>query len=229
MHRPQRSFKPRRRGLSPSRIEAYERATARWGIAIDGPELSFDEVFEAAGDVVLDIGFGGGEALIELAETRPNEHVIGVDVHTPGVAAVLDAIEARGLRNVRLVEGDVIDFLGRVPARSLATIRVYFPDPWPKRRQRSRRLIRPDVVDLLVPLLRIDGTIHMATDAVEYATQMRRVCDAAPGLGGGPIERPPWRPITRFEQRGIDEGRRPVDLLYIASESSPSDSSSAWR
>ena len=201
----------------------------RWGVAVDGAQLSFEDVFGTIGDVVLDIGFGGGDALIEVAETRPREHVIGVDVHTPGVAAVLEAIESRGLRNVRVVDGDVIDFIGRVPPHSLAAIRVFFPDPWPKRQQRGRRLICSDVVSRLVALLRAGGTLHLATDSDDYARQIRTVCDADPVLRGGPIERPSWRPITRFEQRAVDEGRTAADLLYIASESSPSESSSALR
>jgi tRNA (guanine-N7-)-methyltransferase len=191
--------------------------------------LSFGEVFGVVGDVVVDIGFGGGEALIELAEVRPAEQVIGIDVHTPGVASVLAAIEMRGLRNVRVVEGDFIDFAARIPLRSLAGIRVYFPDPWPKHRQRNRRLIRSDVVEVLVSLLRHGGALHLATDSADYAAQMRRVCAAVPALTGGVIDRPPWRPTTRFERRATAEGRQSVDLLYIASESSPSDSSSAWR
>jgi tRNA (guanine-N7-)-methyltransferase len=113
--------------------------------------------------------------------------------------------------------------------RSLAAIRVFFPDPWPKHRQRNRRLIRSDVVEMLVPLLRDGGALHLATDSVDYAEQMRRVCDAVRALTGGVIDRPPWRPTTRFERRATAEGRQAVDLLYIASESSPSDSSSAWR
>ena len=204
----------------------------RWGIAVAGPALSFDEVFgigEAHADVVLDIGFGGGEALIELAELRPNEHVIGVDVHTPGVAAVLEAIEARGLRNVRVVEGDVIDFIGRIPMHSLACVRIFFPDPWPKQRQRTRRLVRAEFLDLLVPRLRCGGTIHIATDSPDYAAHALQVCDAQPVLAGGVIARPSWRPRTRFEQRGLDEGRPSVDLLYSTSARSPSDSSSALR
>ena len=232
-HPPQRSFKPRRRGLSPTRTAAYERAIARWGIAVDGDQLSFGEVFDSAGaqpsDVVLDIGFGGGEGLIELAETRPHEAVIGVDVHTPGIAAVLEAVERRGLRNVRVVEGDVIEFLPRIPARSLDTIRVFFPDPWPKQRQRTRRLIRADVVRRLSTLLRAGGTLHLATDDTGYANQMQVVCDSDGALTGGAITRPDWRPVTRFEQRGIDEGRQPVDLIYSVSDSAPSDSSSALR
>jgi tRNA (guanine-N7-)-methyltransferase len=228
-HPPQRSFKPRRRGLSPARIVAYERSAARWGIAVDGPQLSLFDVFGVVAEPVLDIGFGGGEALIELAETRPHEPVIGVDVHTPGVAAVLEAIEVRGLANVRVVEGDAVEFIARIPVQSLAAIRVFFPDPWPKRRQRGRRLIRPEILDRLVPLLRADGTLHLATDDAGYAEQMGKVCDATGLLSGGVIERPSWRPITRFEKRGLDEGRQSVDFLYIASASSPSVSSSAPR
>ncbi len=192
-------------------------------MAADGPELSFHEVFGYLGEPVLDVGFGGGEALIELADTRPNEQVIGVDVHTPGVAAVFEAIEGRGLANVRVVEGDAAEFVARIPRRSLSVIRVFFPDPWPKHRQRGRRLIRPEIVDRLVPLLRVGGTLHLATDDADYAEQMRTVCDATASLTGGVVERPSWRPITRFEQRGFDEGRRSVDLIYNTSDSSPSD------
>jgi tRNA (guanine-N7-)-methyltransferase len=207
-------------------MAAYERSMSRWGIAVEGPPLSFEDVFGTADDVVLDIGFGGGEALVELAEVRPNEQIVGIDIHTPGIAAVLEAVEARGLRNVRLVEGDVIDFMPRIPLRSLASIRVLFPDPWPKQRQRTRRLIRPDVVDRLAPLLRDGGTMQIATDSAEYATQVRQVCGAHPALSGGVVDRPSWRPTTRFEQRGVAQGRMAVDLVYTASVSSPSDSSS---
>ena len=201
---------------------------SRWGIDVAGDQLSFADVFGAAGDVVLDIGFGGGEALIEVAELRPGEHVVGIDVHTPGAAAVLAAVDRRGLRNVRIVEGDAVDLITRVPLRSLAAIRVFFPDPWPKHRQRNRRLIRADVVDRLVPLLRPGGVLHLVTDTADYAEQMRRVCDR-PDLTGGEVERPSWRPTTRYEQRAIDEGRVPVELVYTASPSLPNASSSAPR
>lgn len=202
---------------------------ARWGVATHGPQLSLDALFGPVQRVVLDIGFGSGEALIELAEVRPMEQVIGVDVHTPGVAAVLEAIEARGLGNIRVAEGDVLDLAERIPAHSVAEIRVFFPDPWPKRRQRIRRLLRTDVVDRLVALLEHGGSLHVATDDAQYAAQVQQVCDAHPSLRGGVIAKPPWRPTTRYEQRALGEGRAAIDLLYISAESSDSESSSAPR
>jgi tRNA (guanine-N7-)-methyltransferase len=191
--------------------------------------MSLVDVFGCDDEVVLDVGFGGGEALIELAEVRPHECVIGVDVHTPGIAAVLGAVERRGLSNVRVVDGDAVDLLHRIPRRSLSAIRVFFPDPWPKQRQRSRRLVRPAVVSEFVRCLRAGGTLHLATDDTDYAAQMRSVCGDTAGLAGGEVERPTWRPVTRFETRGIDAGRPPVDLIYTTSESSVSESSSAAR
>jgi tRNA (guanine-N7-)-methyltransferase len=171
-------------------------------------------VFGRAGDVVLDIGFGHGESTIEMAASDQATDVIGVEVHMPGVVTVLDAIEHRGLHQIRVVHGDVLPFLDRVGPASLAGVRIYFPDPWTKRRNHHRRLVGPDVIAALTDRLRIGGTVHLATDIADYAETMQRVCGAEPRLSGGVIERPEWRPLTRFEQRGLDAGRHPVDLLY---------------
>ena len=205
----------------------------RWGIAVTGPMLSMATLFDTAEDVVpdvmLDIGFGSGEALIELAELHPRRHVIGVDVHTPGVAAVLEAIERRALGNIRVVEGDALDFISRIPDGSLSEIRILFPDPWPKRRQQSRRLVREDVVQRLVLLLRGGGSLHVATDDRDYAAQIRRLCDAHPQLTGGLIDRPASRPVTRYEQRALDAGREAVDLVYTVSASARRPARTATR
>ena len=218
---PARSFQPRRRALSPTRAERYDRLVAHWALAMEGDALHFADLFGPADaatpaltDVVLDIGFGGGEGLIELATTRPQEAVIGVDVHTSGVANVLEAIDGHGWQHVRVVEGDVLDFLPRIPHGSLAGVRLYFPDPWPKNKQRHRRLARPDVVSLLVDRLRTGGTLHVATDIAHYAAQTITVCTAEPRLRGGVVPRPSWRPLTRFERRGLAEGRAPTDLIF---------------
>ena len=212
---PTRTFKPRRRRMSPARAAAYERLIGEWSLAETGPLLDLDGVFGRSVPVVLEIGFGGGEATLALARSRPDLGVIAVDVHTPGVGRVLEAVEAEGLRNVRVVEGDALVVLDRIAPGSLDAVHVLFPDPWPKVRQRHRRLVRPDVVAALTERLRVGGTLHVATDIDDYARQVLAVCAADPRLRGGIVDRPAWRIVTRFEQRGLDEGRAAVDLSFV--------------
>lgn len=214
VRRPAASFKVRRRSLSPKRQAEFDTWIDAWGIDVDGPVLDWTDVFGRSGEVVLDVGFGHGESTIEMAARQPDVDVIGVEVHTPGVVTVLDAIEHRGLHQIRVVHGDLLPFLDRVPAASLTGIRVYFPDPWTKRRNHRRRLIRNDVVEAFTDRLRIGGTLHLATDIDDYAESMVATCVGEDRLEGGVIERPDWRPLTRFEQRGLDAGRSPTDLLY---------------
>ncbi len=204
----------RRRSLSPKRQDEFDRWIVTWGLDLDGPALDWAETFGRDGDVVLDVGFGHGESTIEMAAAQPELDVIGVEVHTPGVVTVLDAIEHRHLHHIRVVHGDVLPFLDRIAPESLAVVRIYFPDPWTKRRNFHRRLVGPDVVAALVDRLKPRGQLHLATDIADYAIEMQRVCDAEPRLSGGVIDRPGWRPLTRFEQRGLDAGRSPTDLLY---------------
>jgi tRNA (guanine-N7-)-methyltransferase len=214
VRRPAASFNVRRRALSPKRQAEFDDWIERWGLDVDGPPLDWSQVFGRTGDVALDVGFGHGESTIEMAAGEPELDVVGVDVHTPGVVTVLDAIEHRRLHHIRVVHGDLLPFLDRVAPESLAVVRIYFPDPWTKRRNHHRRLVGPDVVAALTDRLRVGGTLHLATDIADYADTMRAVCDAEPRLTGGVIDRPDWRPLTRFERRGLDAGRHPVDLLY---------------
>jgi len=187
---------------------------AQWSLTVDGEWLRFDELFPGLDAVVLDIGFGGGEGLIDLAAARPHEAIIGLDVHTPGVAFVVEAIEDNRWQHVRVMEGDVLELLPRIPNDSLAGVRLYFPDPWQKQKQRHRRLARPDVVTQLVDRLRIGGTLHVATDIADYAAQTLTVCAAEQRLHGGVVPRPEWRPVTRFERRGLAAGRQPIDMIF---------------
>jgi tRNA (guanine-N7-)-methyltransferase len=209
-----RSFRPRRRGLPPARAEAFERDAPKWRLEVFGDALDLAEVFGPDSPVVLDIGFGGGEGLVEMAAARPEECVIGAEVHTPGVAKVIEAIEAGSWTHVRVVEGDVLDFLPRLAPASLTGVRIWFPDPWLKQRQQHRRLVRTDVVTALVDRLAVGGTLHVASDIADYVRHTERVVAAEPRLQGGQVERPVWRPLTRFEQRGLREGRSATDLLY---------------
>lgn len=213
VQRPNSTFKPRRRALSDNRQTEFDVWLDRWGLEENGALLDWSELFGAL-PVVLDIGFGRGEATIDMARADHSTAIVGIEVHTPGVVAVLDAIENDPLPHVRVVHGDVLRFLTRVPSASLHGVRVYFPDPWPKKRHHARRLVRSDVVEVLVDRLRIGGTLHLATDIGHYATEMMATCDAQNDLEGGAIDRPDWRPLTRFEQRGLDEDRAPTDLLY---------------
>jgi tRNA (guanine-N7-)-methyltransferase len=220
LRRPAASYRVRRRSLSPKRQAEFDEWVVRWGLVPAGPPLDWSVVFpERSGghDVILDVGFGHGESTIAMVQAQPEFDVIGVEVHTPGVVTVLDAIEHRGLHQVRVVHGDVLPFLDRVPFDSLAGVRVYFPDPWTKRRNHHRRLIAPDVVAALTDRLRRGGTLHLATDIADYAEAMQVACDAEPRLAGGVIDRPDWRPLTRFEQRGLAAGRPVTDLLYVRS------------
>lgn len=176
--------------------------------------LSLVEVFGRSGPFVLDIGFGAGEELLVMASTRSEECIVGVEVHTTGLAAVLEHVVANETSNVRVVDGDAIELLDRLAPASLDEVRIWFPDPWPKQRQRHRRLVRPDVVGELVQRLRVGGRLHLATDVVDYSLQMQQVCGAEPRLAGGVVERPAWRPTTRFEARGAAAGQHAIDLVY---------------
>lgn len=215
--RPPRSFQLRRRALGPSRQDQYERLLPLYSLAVHGPQIDLADVFgrpRRPGRFVLDIGFGYGDALIQLAKERPDELVVGVEVHTPGVAHLLDAIDSHGLRNVRVVEGDATEFVGRLGAETLHEVRMWFPDPWSKRRQHRRRLVNEAFVDTVVELLGVGGVLHVATDMADYAWHIQALCDAHPELAGARVPRPDWRPLTSYERRGRQAGRDAVDLVY---------------
>lgn len=210
-----RTFKPRRRRLSPSRQRALDEFGPQWLLDVSGPELALTR------PTVLEIGIGAGEALLELAAADPGTDVIGADVHTPGIARVIKAIVAERRTNIRLVNGDVLEFCDRLPAGSLAGMRIFFPDPWPKASQRWRRLVTAEHLARLVPKLAPGGFLHLATDVADYADQMVAVCGAHPELDGGPIERPTWRPLTRYERKGLEAGRTITDLWYTRRAGGP--------
>ena len=172
------TFKARRRGLSPARQARFDAWLACWGLDESGPVIDWTTEFGAAWTVVLDIGFGHGESIRAMALADPGTAIVGVEIHTPGVATLLDAVETDGLANVRVVHGDALVFLDRIAQSSLAGVRIFFPDPWPKVRQHHRRLVDTHVVAALADRLVVGGVLHLATDVADYATVMQAVCDA---------------------------------------------------
>jgi tRNA (guanine-N7-)-methyltransferase len=160
-----------------------------------------------------------GETTAALAAAEPDADHVAVEVYPPGLAQLLMRLEERGLANLRLLRGDAVVVLEDLVAPdSLAGIRVYYPDPWPKRRHHKRRLIQPATVALMASRLEPGATLHLATDIADYAEWMREVTDAEPLLEnphGGFAPRPSWRPRTKFEARAEQEGRPSRDLLLV--------------
>lgn len=212
---PIRTFKPRRRPLTAARAARFDELAPRW--CLDRFDTPFDAVavFGRSAPLVVEIGIGFGDALLAMAAEDPATDVVGIDVHTPGIAASLVGIDERGLTNIRLVQGDALDFLARVAPGTLAGIRLFFPDPWPKARHRHRRMVASGRLGGLVDALATGGELHIATDIDDYALHAQRECDADGRLEGGVIERPDARPITRYERKGLAAGRSATDLRYV--------------
>lgn len=171
----------------------------------------------------LEIGSGMGETTAALAEAEPDADHVAVEVYPPGLGQLLMRIEAAGLKNLRLLRGDAIVVLrDHVAPESLDYLRVYYPDPWPKRRHHKRRIVQPETVALMASRLRPGATLHLATDIADYADWMLEVTDAEPRLEnphGGFAPRPDWRPRTKFESRAEQEGRPSRDLLLVRTRS----------
>jgi tRNA (guanine-N7-)-methyltransferase len=167
---------------------------------------------------ILEIGFGMGEGLAEIAAAHPENDYIGVEVHTPGVGALLKQLGERGLSNVRVIQHDAVEVLTRMLApASLAGVHIFFPDPWHKKRHHKRRLIQAPLVQLLASRIQPGGYIHLATDWQDYAEQMLAVLSAEPLLANTVADyapRPDTRPLTKFEQRGIRLGHGVWDLVF---------------
>jgi tRNA (guanine-N7-)-methyltransferase len=191
-----------------------ERLAPQWCVDEVGDRLDPVAVFGRSAPLIVDIGIGFGDSLTTMAAAAPDHDLIGCDVHTPGIASTLARIESMELTNVRLLHGDAMILLDRIAPDSLAGIRIYFPDPWPKARHHHRRMVSEANVDRFIGLLAPGGWLHVATDIDDYAAQVRRVCDDHASLDGGVIDRPDWRPVTRYELKGLTEGRESVDLLY---------------
>jgi tRNA (guanine-N7-)-methyltransferase len=216
--RPIRSFHPRRGRVTVRQADAIERLWPTHGVDVDGRTLDLARLFGNDLPVVMEIGFGTGEATAAMASADPATNLLAVDVHTPGFGRLLQRIGVERLDNVRVASGDAVELLrDMLGPGSLAGIRIYFPDPWPKARHHKRRLVQRGFVALAVSRLAPGGELHLATDWADYADQMRAVLDAEPLLEkrfDGTEPRPSRRPMTRFERAGLAKGHAVVDLVY---------------
>jgi tRNA (guanine-N7-)-methyltransferase len=217
---PIRSYVLRAGRMTPAQKRALETLLPRYGIPFTPAALDLDGVFGRRAPRVLEIGFGSGDTLVELAAATPGTDFIGVEVHPPGIGHCLLAIESRGLTNVRVVAHDAVEVLaGQIPGSSLDEVLLYFPDPWPKKRHHKRRIVQPSFAALVASRLKPGGRFRLATDWEPYAAWMLEVLDASPDLRnasptGGCIERPA-RGATRFENRGRRLGHAVFDLEYL--------------
>ena len=216
--RPIRSFVVRAGRMGPGQVRALADLGPRFMLPYTPAVTDFDAVFGRHAPRVLEIGFGMGAATAAIAQARPDTDFIGVEVHIPGVGALLKEIGERELTNVRIVQHDAVEVLEHMVAPdSLAGVHVFFPDPWHKLKHNKRRLIQPDFVRRLVTRIAPGGTLHCATDWQPYAEQMLQVLSAEPALvnsADGYAPKPDYRPLTKFEQRGLKLGHGVWDLVF---------------
>lgn len=214
-----RSFIRRQGRITPAQRQALQDYQ---GVFCLDPEQApdFHEIFQRKAPLFLEIGFGDGDCLADMAAANPDRDYIGIEVHRPGVGHLLLLLQQRGLSNVRIYCHDALDILEQcIPDDSLSGIHLFFPDPWPKKRHHKRRIVKPEFAELLAGKLHEEGYFHAATDWEDYAEEMLRVLNGCGSLlntspDDSYCRRPDHRPLTKFEQRGIRLGHTVRDLLF---------------
>ena len=221
-HRPVRSFVLRQGRVSPGQRRALDTLLPALGIPFAATPPDFDLAFGRRAPRVLEIGFGMGETTAAIAQARPEDDFVGVEVHSPGVGSLLKRITELGLTNVRVIQHDAVEVVASmIPAASLAGIHVFFPDPWPKKRHHKRRLLTPAFVHELALRLLPDGRLHVATDWEDSAQEILATLAAEPLLANtadGFAPRPDYRPLTKFEARGLKLGHGVRDVIFQRSQ-----------
>ena len=217
MERPSvRSYSIRGSRITQAQRAAKDELQAIYGIAVEEKKVNLAEIFPTSEKIIMEIGFGMGEATAIIAKNHPNNAYIAVDVHPPGIGKLLGRIVENGLTNLRVIEDDVHIVLPHMfEDESLDAIHLYFPDPWPKKKHNKRRIVNEGFLALIHPKLKKGGYIHIATDWVPYAESMQEVFSASSLFTGGVIEKPDSRPVTRFEGQGIDKDHQVTDLMYF--------------
>jgi tRNA (guanine-N7-)-methyltransferase len=214
-----RSFVPRQGRITPGQEFSLETYWPDYGLDTR-QQYDFAEVFGRDAPMIVEIGFGNGESLAEMAATNPDKNYIGIEVHRPGVGHLLMKIKQENITNLRIYNHDAIEILeNHIPDNSLSGVHLFFPDPWPKKKHHKRRIVRPSFTDLLIKKLKPGGYFHAATDWENYAEHILEILSTAKGMDNTSAthaycERPDYRPLTKFEQRGIRLGHGVWDLIF---------------
>jgi tRNA (guanine-N7-)-methyltransferase len=216
--------------ITRAQARALAELAPRFVLPFVAAPVDLTAVFGREAPRTLEIGFGMGETTAETARAHPERDFIAVEVHSPGVGALLRRLQALALANVRVIQHDAVDVVRTMIApETLDAVQIFFPDPWPKQRHHKRRLVQPPFAALLASRLKAGGMLHLATDWEDYAQQMLAVLSATPGLANpasGFAPRPATRPLTRFEQRGERMGHQVWDVVFhrvVTGAASPSD------
>lgn len=213
-----RSYVLRQGRVSNAQRRAHYTLLPRFGITFGETPLDLDTVFGRHAPRILEIGCGMGETTVAIAAANPDTDYIGIEVHTPGVGSLLKQIDEAGLSNVRVIQHDAVAVMDTmIPPASLDGLHIFFPDPWPKKRQQKRRLIQSPFIALAASRLKPGAYLHAATDWQEYAEQILAVFSAEPTLANtasGYAEKPAYRPQTKFETRGLKLGHGVWDIVF---------------
>jgi tRNA (guanine-N7-)-methyltransferase len=219
--RPIRSFVLRGGRLTDGQQRAMDELLPRYNADPGEGQLNFHALFGNRRPVVLEIGFGNGDATWQMASQSPEENFLALEVHQPGVGHLLLKLEEHQISNVRVACVDGVAFMRQaIPDHSLEGFRLYFPDPWPKKRHHKRRIIQKDFVELLAQKIAVGGIVHLATDWQNYAEHMLEVLQGNPDFenlseSSEYCPRPSWRPLTKYEKRGQKLGHGVYDLLFL--------------
>jgi tRNA (guanine-N7-)-methyltransferase len=215
-----RSYVVRAGRMTDGQRNAFENSWSTYGLKLADGAIDTDTVFGRSGPKVLEIGFGMGDSLLQMAAAEPATDFIGIEVHPPGVGTIMNIAQSEGISNLRVYLADANDVLEECfPPQSIDRLQLYFPDPWHKKKHNKRRIVQPQFVQLVREKLRPGGLLHMATDWQHYAEQMLETLDEAEGFEniagiGQYSPRPDYRPMTKFEKRGERLGHGVWDLIY---------------
>jgi len=214
-----KSYVIRKGRFTDAQKKAYEELAEKYIIPFNEQELDFNEIFNNTKNITLEIGFGMGIATAEIAQANPDKNYLGVEVHPPGIGRLLWEIEKRALSNIRIIEYDASVVAQKmIPVSSLDAIHLFFPDPWPKKRHRKRRLVQRPFTEILAKCLKPGGYLYMVTDWEDYALHALEELSATAGLRNaydGFAEPQSWRPVTKFEKKGLAKDHVIREIYFL--------------